>query len=61
MIAVQQGEQEESKRVTGVYASDPWRALEREGATEQALNDLLGHFEEEFSMGTEIHTSDLDS
>lgn len=26
---------------------DPWRALEEEGATERALNDLLGYLEDD--------------
>jgi hypothetical protein len=26
---------------------DSWRALEEEGATEQALNDLLGYLEDD--------------
>ena len=29
---------------------DPWRALEQEGATEKALNDLLGYLEDDLKI-----------
>ena len=51
MIAVENYNLESTDSKPSVQV-DPWHALQREGATEQALNDLLGYLEDDLKMDT---------
>jgi hypothetical protein len=50
MIAVKQHPENAAGSRPQKPAIDPWRALEQEGATEQALNDLLGYLEDDLKI-----------
>jgi hypothetical protein len=50
MIAVKQYPEENAASQPQNTSIDPWHALEREGATEQALDDLLGYLEDDLKI-----------
>ncbi|HZR56703.1 MAG TPA: hypothetical protein VFA74_07510 [Terriglobales bacterium] len=54
MIAVETYNLESNQQQTSVQV-DPWQALQREGATEQALNDLLGFLEDDLMGNCASH------
>ncbi|MCU1297678.1 MAG: hypothetical protein JWO91_1956 [Acidobacteriaceae bacterium] len=51
MIAVENYNLESNDSKASVQ-TDPWHALQQQGATEQALNDLLGYLEDDLKMDT---------
>jgi hypothetical protein len=50
MIASVRRQEEKTRSQLRTSPIDPWRALEQEGATEKALNDLLGYFEDDLKF-----------
>jgi regulator of sirC expression with transglutaminase-like and TPR domain len=53
MIAVENYNLESNHSKPSVQ-TDPWHALQQQGATEQALNDLLGYLEDDLKMETPV-------
>jgi hypothetical protein len=51
MIAVENHNLESNHTKPSVQP-DPWHALQQQGATEQALNDLLGYLDDDLKIDT---------